>query len=323
MRNATTLRFIAPAAIVLAVCACSGTVDGQGTADEVGGAMGAGGSAPTGRTGGSAPAGGTGGSAPTGGTGGSVAPGPADATELATVSGWLTNTGSGLDSWAYTNIQKNFPTTDQFDGLVGAIVRSCAAFAPALPNWQRYCEAVLSSAIVSESSYDPAAGTTSGGNDPTVGLLQIRFSSTVQDYNSFGPLDKMAAIGCVWPGELASQKSGSSFWTTSGGTTYLAFMQIPACNIGLAAWYYFINATGNGGSSAVYAYQYCQGQGAAADMVVGLLSHLMGPAGAHPPDPNNAYVTGIKTRFVRLLGGLPSPDPFGVSLSPEQSKFCR
>jgi hypothetical protein len=319
-------RTIAPAAIVLAVCACSGTVDSPAPADETGGA---GGTVVAGGAGGSTPKGGsagTGGSVSTGGssgTGGSVTPGPADATELSTVSGWLTNTGSGLDSWAYTNIKKNFPTTDQFNGLVGAIVRSCAAFAPALANWQRYCEAVLSSAIVSESSYDPAAGTTSGGNDPTVGLLQIRFSSTVQDYNSFGSLDKMAAIGCAWPAEFASQKSGSSFWSTSGGSTYLAFMQIPACNIGLAAWYYFINATGNGGSSAVYAYQYCQGQGVAGDMVIGLLSHLMGPAGAHPPDPNNAYVTGIKTRVVKLLGGLPSPDPFGVSLPPEQTKFCR
>jgi hypothetical protein len=37
----------------------------------------------------------------------------------------------------------------------------------------------------------------------------------------------------------------------------------------------------------VYAGPYCQGKGVAATMVVGLLSHLMGPAGAHPPDPNN------------------------------------
>jgi hypothetical protein len=163
----------------------------------------------------------------------------------------------------------------------------------------------------------------SPANDPTVGLLQVRFSSTVQDYNSYGPLDKMAAIGCAWPAALQSQASGSSFWTTAGATTYLSFMQDVACNIGLATWYYFINATGNGGSSAIYAGPYCQGKGVAGTMVVGLLSHLMGPAGAHPPDPNNSYVTGIKARFTKLLGGLPSPDPFAAALSPEPAKYCR
>jgi hypothetical protein len=100
-------------------------------------------------------------------------------------------------------------------------------------------------------------------------------------------------------------------------------MQDVACNIGLATWYYFINATGNGGSTATYAYQYCQGTGTAGTMVIGLLSHLQGPGFTRPPDASNSYVTGIKGRFTSLLGGtLPSPDPFTQSLSPETSKYC-
>ena len=71
-------------------------------------------------------------------------------------------------------------------------------------DWLRKCEAVLTSAIVAESSYTPTsvvvdsyATRTVGGvtaNDPTVGLLQIRFSSTVHDYNYFGSLPKMAMV---------------------------------------------------------------------------------------------------------------------------------
>jgi hypothetical protein len=269
-------------------------------------------------------------------TGGRIAGGnpAADPTETARVQGWLTTTTSGLPNYAYTNISQYFPTVADLSRLVNAIVNSCTQFAPAEQNWQLYCEAVITSAIVAESSYNPSSnnldtyGTrslTGGGtaNDPTVGLLQIRFSSTVQDYNYYGPLAKMAAIGCAWPAELPGHANDEAFWATAGGTSYVAFMQDVACNIGLATWYYFINATGNGGSSATYAYQYCQGSGVAGTMVVGLLSHLMGPGFTRPPDATNSYVTGIKSRFTSLLGGtLPSPDPFTQSLSPEQSKYC-
>jgi hypothetical protein len=61
----------------------------------------------------------------------------------------------------------------------------------------------------------------------------------------------------------------------------------------------------------------------AGDVVIGLLSHLLGPAGAHPPDPTNAYVTSIKQWFTTFIGGtLPSPDPFTVTLSPMVGQYC-
>lgn len=288
----------------------------------------AGGAAGSGGTPGSGGQSGSGGSPGSGGTTG----GTADPAAIARVTGYLTNRSSGLPNYAYDNIDQNFGTPTEFDVLVHAIVMSCAEFAPSEPNWIEYCEAVLTSAIVAESSYDPNANNLDGygtrdvngttANDPTVGLLQIRFSSTVQDYNSFGPLDKIAAIGCTWPPEL-SGKTDPVFWATSGGATYLSFMQDVSCNVGLAAWYYFTNATGNGGATPVYSYQYCQGSGIAGNMVIGLLSHLMGPGFPRPPDANNPYVTGIKGRFATLLGGLPDPDPFATTLVPEVAKYCR
>jgi hypothetical protein len=263
-----------------------------------------------------------------------------DPAEVARVAGWLSNPNSGLESWAYTNIDMYFPVGPKRDRLVQSIVGACAAFAPRLPNWQEYCEAIETSQIVSESSYIPgsptpgppstpsvnydAYATRSGANDPTVGLLQIRFSSTVHDYNYYGPLPTIQAIGCNWPSGLATQADVSTFWNAQGGTVAnLTFMEDPACNIPLAAWYVFMNATGNGGANAVYAQGYCAGNGIAGNVVDGLLSHLDGPGYPRPADPTNSYPAGIKTRFVKLLGGLPSPDPFGVTLSPNVAQYCK
>lgn len=256
------------------------------------------------------------------------------------MAGWLSNTSTGLGtslnngvagpSGASTNINANFPLGAKRDRLVNAIVGACTAFAPPLPSWQVYCEAIISSAIVSESTYNPnevvmdAYATMGGHDDPTVGLLQIRLSSTVHDYNYFGLLPTITAIGCAWPAALTSLASGDATWFTLGGTaTYVTFMEDPACNVPLAAWYYFMNATGNGGPNPVYASNYCGGQGIAGDVVIGLLSHLLGPAFPRPPDATNAYPVGIKYRFMNLLGGLPSPDPFTVTLSPMVPQFCR
>ena len=260
---------------------------------------------------------------------------------MARVAGWLSNTSSGLEGYAYTNIDMYFPVGAARDKLVDSIVGACAAFAPRLPNWQEYCEAVETSEIVSESSYTPGMPTpgppssasvnydsyaTSGGaNDPTVGLLQVRFSSTVHDFNYYGPLATIRAIGCNWPAAFTTQADVTSFWRNQGGTAAnLAFMEDPACNIPLAAWNVFLSATGNGGSSVVYTADYCGGKGVAGNVVYGLLSYLDGPAGfSRPADPTNSYPAGIKTRFAKLLGGLPTPDPFGVALSPEVSVYCK
>lgn len=260
--------------------------------------------------------------------------------EVSRVANWLSNTSSGLENYAYTNIDMYFPSGAARNRLVDSIVGACAAFAPPLPNWAMYCEAILTSQIVSESSYVPGSptpgppgspsvvydsyATQNGSNDPTVGLLQVRFGSTVHDYNYYGPLAKIAAIGCAWPAGLASQADTTAFWRTSGGTAAnLTFMEDPACNIPLAAWYVFTNATGNGGANALYAADYCAGKGIAGNVVDGLLSHLDGPAYPRPADPSNAYPSGIKARFTKLLGGLPTPDPFGVTLSPSVSQYCK
>jgi len=331
----------------------SGT-GGSGTGGSGMGGAGAGAGAGGSGTGGASGSGGAG----VGGAGGggpATCPG-ASATELSLVGSWLMNTAAmgALPAYAYNNIKTNFPAGAAFDRLACSIAMSCVEFAPMETDWLRKGEAVLTSAIVAESSYTPTsvvvdtyATRSVGGvtaNDPTVGLLQIRFSSTVHDYNYFGSLPKMAAIGCTWPAALTSQADAQTFWATAGGTTYLSFMQDVACNIALASWYYFYNATGNGGANAVYISNYCGGNGIAGTMVVGLLSHLMGPAFPRPADANNAYpfgieccaggnpsvttCTGCRGRFAAFMGigttaARPTPDPFQEQLVPEVAKYCK
>lgn len=322
-----------------------------GGSSTTGGTVGSGGARPTGGTTGTGGAAGAGGS--TGTTSG--CPG-ADAAEFALVQAWLNNTTAvaALPNYAYSNIKKNFPAGAAFDRLACSIAMSCAEFAPMEAGWLRKCEAVITSAIVAESSYNPTsvvvdsystrAVTGGTANDPTVGLLQVRFSSTMHDYNYNGPMAKMAAIGCTWPAALQTQADTALFWATEGGTTYLSFMQDVACNIGSAAWYYFYNATGNGGASAVWISNYCKGQGIAGNMVVGLLSHLQGGSYARPADLNHTYPWGIECcscgspsdctctgctgRFAAFMGigttaARPTPDPFREGLSPEPTKYCK
>jgi hypothetical protein len=269
---------------------------------------------------------------------------------------WLNNTTAvgALPNYAYSNIKKNFPAGAAFDKLACSIAMSCAEFAPMETDWLRKCEAVVTSAIVAESSYNPisvvtdsyASRAVTGGtaNDPTVGLLQVRFSSTMHDYNYNGPMAKMAAIGCTWPAALQTQADTTLFWATEGGTTFLSFMQDVTCNIASATWYYFYNATGNGGTTAVWISNYCKGQGIAGTMVTGLLSHLQGGSYPRPADPNNTYPWGIECcscgnpsgctctgctgRFAAFMGigtpnSRPSPDPFLENLTPEPTKYCK
>jgi hypothetical protein len=293
----------------------------------------------------------------TAGSGGAAAACPgANATEYALVSSWLENTATkgALPAYAYSNITKNFPAGAAFDKLACSIAMSCVEFAPMEADWLRKCEAVLTSAIVAESSYtpssvvmDPYATRTVGNvtaNDPTIGLLQIRFSSTVHDYNYYAPLAKITAIGCSWPAALSAQADTDTWWATNGGMSYVPFMQDVSCNIGLAAWYYFYNATGNGGANAIYISDYCAGRGTAGTMVDGLLSHLEGGGYPRPADANNAYPWGIECcaggspsdttctgctgRFAAFMGigtssARPSPDPFQEQLAPEPTKYCK
>jgi hypothetical protein len=313
----------------------------QGSAGtRVGSSGGAAGTSTSGGTGGAA---GRGGSTTDGGAGGGT---PANPNAVATVTGWFNNMDI-IPSWA----TKNMGT--QRDLIINTIVKTCEQFGPPAasnPGWKpEYCWAHLTGAMLKESSYLPTLNDTemSPGRDqysvrllpsgktaydPTIGLLQIRFSSTVKDYNQFGPRAAMTAIGCAFPdlGHL-TEDGNSDFWAATGAKANMAMMTSVPCNVALGAWYYYINATGQGTPNrTIYVYQYCMAAcgsscPTAATLTVGLLSHLNGPSGAYRTDSGSlSYVSAIKSTFQQCLGGtLPSPDPFTVKLNPARAQYCQ
>jgi hypothetical protein len=266
----------------------------------------------------------------------------ADPSAAATVSGFI------------DKLPSSKPTGAARAEIVDAIIKSCQMFGPPSTNagWQRqHCWAHLVSAIHKESSYNATVAVkdayatrtigTAKANDPTVGLLQIRFSSTVHDYVSRGPLESLSCVGCTFPASVishANDAGSSSYWGVTGPTQNLALMQSAACNIGLGAWYYYVYATANGkASAATQLGAYCSGQGTAANLVTGLLSHLLGPDRGKGviPDMNGVnalkskdataygYVNGIKTLFDTMIAPAGGVHPFFVPLAPRASQYCR
>jgi hypothetical protein len=232
---------------------------------------------------------------------------------------------------------------------VDAILRSCSVFGPppaSTPGWTREdCWAHLASAIDVESSYNPTVAVTDayatrglGGGakaaDPTVGLLQVRFSSTVHDFATRGRLDSLACAGCTFPAAFTAhlaESGDSTFWAVSGPAAHRAVMNDPSCNIALGAWYYYVYATGNGAAQTTQLDAYCAGQGTSANLVTGLLSHYLGPDGGRgvvtsmgslsgaPYD----YVVSIKSLFDTMIPAAGGTHPFFVKLAPRPSQYCR
>jgi len=198
--------------------------------------------------------------------------------------------------------------------IITAIVHSCAAFAPPGSQWQTWCQMFLVAAINAESSFNTQAGTAGAGSDPSVGLLQIRFSSVVRDFADYGPVSAMPSIGCDF-GSVTS----SDTYATKG-----AMMVDVNCNVAIGAWYYFIFASGNGGSSVVWVDQYCMGSGGVAgNLHIGMASFLMGGDAAHSSlSGADYYVNEIKGWFdpcVTYTG----THPFELTIQPNRAQYCR
>ena len=196
--------------------------------------------------------------------------------------------------------------------IITAISNACAVFAPPGSQWQTWCQMFLVAAINAESSYNTQAGATGASGDPSVGLLQIRFSSVVLDFANYGPVDALTRIGC----NFGTVTSNDSYATKS------AMMLDVNCNVAIGAWYYFIFASGNGGPTVVWVDQYCSGGGVAANLHVGMASFLMGGDAAHSSLAGaDYYYNEIKSWFdpcVTYTG----THPFELPIQPDTSKYC-
>ncbi|MBN2193349.1 MAG: hypothetical protein JW751_11085 [Polyangiaceae bacterium] len=196
--------------------------------------------------------------------------------------------------------------------IVTAIINVCAEFAPPGPEWQTYCQMFLVGAINAESSYNVLAGVTGAGDDPTIGLLQIRYSSTVRDFVDYGPVDAMARVGC----DFGTVTESDSYATKS------EMMIDVNCNIALGTWYYLIFGSGNGGSDAVWVWEYCQGGGIAGSLHIGMACHLMGAEAAHSSlSGADSYYDNIKSWFDPCVT-YSGTHPFELPLEPDMDKYC-
>jgi hypothetical protein len=268
---------------------------------------------------------------------------PDDPTAVARVDGYM------------DKLQNPPPAGAVRDEAAAAIVKACEVFGPS-PSAnagfkKEHCYAHLVASISKESGYnakvtvkDGYATRSVGGmtaNDPVVGLLQIRFSSTVHEMVALGALDRLACVGCPIPASVtqhASEAGNSAFWAVSGPSQNMSLMQNVACNVGMGAWYYYVASQGNGKASAVtYPDQYCGGAGTGGNVITGLLSHLNGFEGGRGLVANQAalsalqgtnpggygYVTEIKTSFDAMIGPVSGTHPFFLKLAPEPSRHCK
>jgi hypothetical protein len=283
--------------------ATGGSPASGGIGPTAGGSPGTGGTSPA--TGGSPRTGGTGpiagGSPGTGGagTGGTT---PVDPNASAAIA-------ACMDKLPYGG--KNL-TAAQRAPIVTAIINTCAEFAPPGAEWQMYCQMFLVAAINAESSFDPLAGSVGAGGDPSVGLLQIRFSSVVRDFADYGPIDALGRIGC----NFGTVTSSDSYATKS------AMMLDVNCNVAIGAWYYFIFGSGNGGTSTVWVYQYCAGGAVAGNLHIGMACFLMGADAAHSSlSGADYYYNEIKSWFDPCVS-YSGTHPFERSIQPDIAKYC-
>ncbi len=236
---------------------------------------------------------------------------------------------------------------------VDAILKTCSVFGPSTtnPGWtMNHCWAFLAASISKESGYNAQVSVKDGyatrniggtpANDPVVGLLQIRFSSTVHEMVALGETERLACVGCAIPASVksrAAEAGSSSYWAVTGPSQNMSLMQNVACNVGMGAWFYFVNSSGNGKASAVtYPDAYCAGTGTAGNLITGLLSHLKGSEGGRGFIANQAglnalqgtdagayqYVTQIKTWFDGMLGASAGTHPFFLRLAPNPTQYC-
>jgi hypothetical protein len=235
---------------------------------------------------------------------------------------------------------------------IDAIMKSCAMFGTpkATPGWKpNYCWAHLAAAISTESGYMPnvqvkdsyatrqVMGMTA--NDPVVGMLQIRFSSTVHEMATLGAVNRLACVGCPLPSSVVTHDPNDQvYWAVTGPTANMSVMENIACNVGMGAWYYYENASGNGRASKVtYTTEYCAGGGTAANIITGLMSHLEGDEAGRGVIANDAqlaalktsnngawqYVTTIKGNVDKMIGPVSGTHPFFLLQDPNPPAYCK
>ncbi|MBI4124705.1 MAG: hypothetical protein HY609_04290 [Deltaproteobacteria bacterium] len=199
---------------------------------------------------------------------------------------------------------------ENYRAIGDAILSACPVYFPEFPLLN--CARIFVSNVLKESTFYQFEAHETDAEFPTLGLLQIRRSSTVGDFNTYGNPAPLQERGIYFADPTDDQMMNIGY------------------NIHLGMWYISLH----GRSNAQYARIYCEERETVeADpgtLTVGLSSHRIGPTAYQEGDPGDLataqnYVDEIRTDYLSLFaaeGQTPDADHFNQTL-PYLASLCR
>lgn len=191
-----------------------------------------------------------------------------------------------------------------------AILDACPIYFPEFPLLN--CARIFVSNVLKESTFYQFEVNETDTEFPTLGLLQIRRSSTVEDFNAYGNTSVLQARDVYFADP------------TNDEMMHILY------NIHLGMWYISLH----GRSNAQYARVYCTDretiEANPGTLTVGLSSHRIGPTAYREGDAGDLataqnYVDEIRTDYLSLFtaeGQTPDADYFNQTL-PYLASLCR
>lgn len=206
------------------------------------------------------------------------------------------------------NLEERTLFLQNYQAIGNAILQACPVYFPEFPL--RECARIFIANVKKESTFNQFEAHETDSEFPTLGLLQIRRSSTVDSFNEYGNSAPLQAQGIYFANPTDAQ-----------------MMNIPY-NIHLGMWYISLH----GRSNARYTSDYCRHreiiEADPGNLAVGLSSHRIGPTAYQQGrnlDTAQSYVNKIRTDYLNLFqaeGQTPEADYFNQTL-PYLASLCR
>lgn len=161
-----------------------------------------------------------------------------------------------------------------------AVIDACAVYFPDIHL--TYCSRIFIATILKESTFNQYEIHEADQPYPTIGLMQIRKSTTVDDYYQYGNTEYLKERGILF-GDPSRQDMENILY-----------------NIHVGMWYISLHARSN----ARYAQDYCREEGEPGSIAVGLSSHRIGPTAVQEGsrrETAESYVAWIQARYLELF----------------------
>ncbi|MBI4223838.1 MAG: hypothetical protein HY609_02800 [Deltaproteobacteria bacterium] len=199
---------------------------------------------------------------------------------------------------------------ENYRSIGDAILSACPVYFPEFPLMN--CARIFISNVLKESTFYQFEAHETDAEFPTLGLLQIRRSSTVDSFNDYG-------------NPVPLQERGIYF----ADPTDEEMMNI-GYNIFLGMWYISVHARSNAEYTRTYCTERAIIEANPGTLTVGLSCHRIGPTAYQEGDAGDLataqnYVDEIRTDYLSLFaaeGTTPDADYFNQTL-PYLASLCR